>query len=546
MAKRKRNNAATQESAPPAAAPAVEAPAKSTTKKQKATTPKTEAAKPAAAANSASTTPSRTETIQVVVGFYDGVLHGFTGTIGSGSNTSSKDGKKKKSKDSDDKNSQMDFADTFLLTAHTKSIRCLAVSEASKPIPGQSQKRILASGSSDSKINLYEVTAHTASRRAQSAAEGSADKALMRHLAPRPIAEDRRNRELGSLEHHASAVTSLSFPVRSKLMSASEDSTVAVTRTRDWALLSTLRAPMVKPEGRPSGDTAAFDGTPQGVNDFALHPSMKLMMTVSKGERKVRPWNLTTGKRAKALSYGADLLRQVGESRHASGEAQRLSFGNEEFAVGFDRNVVVFDMDGEPRCLVLGKANTKVHQVRYHELPAAPAAKKEGDAADKGVSLLAVSTDDGRIVIVSTADGALRPVEGADKVKEGMAPSVARPVASLGGRAEGVGSRIKDFTLVHGDDGTLYAIGGGSDGVVRVWAVGVDELRDAAAAAAEGKDKEPLKGRLVGTYKTDNRIMCMTAYLMTPNDDVDDEEDGALDEEEEEEEGSDSDDSDDE
>lgn len=513
MAKRKRQTVQAEE-------PAVEPAA--TAKKQKAT----EATKPSSNNKTAST-----ETIQVIVGFYDGVLHGLTATIGQGG--------KGKGKGKGEGESTAEFADTFLLTAHTKSIRCLAVSPESAPVPGQTQKRTLASGSADSKINLYELSAHPPPRMP----EGDDDP--LRHAAPRPILENKRNRELGSLEHHASAVTSLEFPLRSKLISASEDSTVAVTRTRDWALLSTLRAPMAKAEGRPSGDTAAFDGTPQGVNDFAVHGSMKLMLTASKGERKVRPWNLTTGKRAKALSYGGELLRQVGESRHASGEAKRLACGvvggEDEFAVGFDRDVVVFGMTGEPRCTALGSTGTKVHQARY--LWGGPEGASEGGSGARP-ALLAVSTEDGRVVLVSTRDDHLTRREGA---REGEAPGVARTVASVGGREGGVAGRIKDFALVEDGSGrTLYVVGGGSDGVVRVWSLGVDELGRACEAG------DVLGGSLVGTYATGNRITCLEAYRMIPNpngedDDYEDgEEFGGFDDDEEEEDGESSEDDDDE
>lgn len=53
-------------------------------------------------------------TIQVIVGTYEKVLHGITASI------------KSQAKDHDEQNS-VEFADTFLLNAHTSAIRCLAV-----------------------------------------------------------------------------------------------------------------------------------------------------------------------------------------------------------------------------------------------------------------------------------------------------------------------------------------------------------------------------------------------------------------------------------
>ena len=53
-------------------------------------------------------------TIQVILGTYEKVLHGITASI------------KSQAKDHNEQNS-VEFADTFLLNAHTSAIRCLAV-----------------------------------------------------------------------------------------------------------------------------------------------------------------------------------------------------------------------------------------------------------------------------------------------------------------------------------------------------------------------------------------------------------------------------------
>lgn len=428
-----------------------------------------------------STATAYSEAIRLVAGSYDGNLHGLTVTIGP-------KGKGKKQ--------QVEFTDTFLFKAHSMSVRCVAVSAPSAPTPGKRQNVILASGSADSKINLYNLSAHPPK---------DSPHDPLRHVAKRPIVEDPYNRPLVNLEHHESAVTAVQFPTRSKLMSAGEDSKIVVTRTRDWATLGTIKAPVAKAVGRPSGDTAAHDGTPQGVNDFAVHPSMMLMMSVSKGERKVRPWNLMTGRRAKALNYERELTQQVGEGRHSSGEGKKLVWGNvdgeDEFAVGFDRDVIVFSTEGEPKCRVIPAAGTKIHQVSYVPL---------GQEDQSGPTLLALSTEDGRIVFTSTKDEHISKIADA---KEGMAPGVARTAAHVGGKDGGVTGRIKDFAVVRSaaDARTLYVVGAGSDGVVRLWAVGVEELREACE-----KPREEAIGGLIGTCETDNRVTCMAAYVMIP------------------------------
>lgn len=330
---------------------------------------------------------------------------------------------------------------------------------------------------------------------------------ILAKVAPRPIRENRKNRELGTLLHHASTVTALEFPTRSKLLSASEDSTIGVTRTRDWSLLSSVKAPIPKPLGRPSGDTAPFGGTPAGVNDFAVHSSMKVMLSVSKSERCMRLWNLLTGKKAGVLNFDRTMLREVGESRHSTGEGRKVVWGNvddeDEFAVAFDRDLIVFGMNSVPKCRVMPTLGTKVHHVEYIKLE---------DSIN--TSLLAVSTEDGRIMLFSTKEA---DIEAPKEDKDGETPKLglAKFVAYLGGKEAGVTTRIKDFSSLRSNarDGTLYFVGGSSDGKARLWTVTVAELTKAMASK-----KAPSKpaGKLLGTYETQNRITCTVAFVMIP------------------------------
>lgn len=437
--------------------------------------------------------PAQSETLQIIVGSYDRVLHGVTATIGGSTDAA-------------------DFADTFLFNAHSSAIRCVAVSRPSAPTPGQTQKVFLASGSTDERINIYNLSAHPPSRKNQD---------LLAKVALRPIRENPKNKELGTLLHHASTVTSLKFPNRSKLLTASEDSTIAVARTRDWSVLSTIKAPIAKPLGRPSGDTAPFGGTPSGVNDFAIHPSMKLMISVSKSERCMRLWNLVTGRKAGVLSFSREMLREAGESKHSTGEGRRVVWGNadgaDEFAVGFDRDIVVFGMDSVPKCRVMPTTRTKVHQFSYVSID-----------EESGLKLLAVSTEDGRVLFFSTkADDLSTPSEDDDSTLP-----VAKMVGFVGGKAEQVTGRIKDFTILRGEanKGALYLAAASSEGKVRVWTL---QAKDLERAASKKKAGEKPLGTMAGAYETQNRITCLAAYVMIPRPDgAEDSEDEDVDEEE--------------
>jgi protein MAK11 len=426
--------------------------------------------------STSSSTPKYPITIQVIAGSYDRILHGVTATI-------------------DPKNNdKVEFADTFLFNAHASAIRCLALSPPSAPIPKQTQKIILASGSTDERINLYHLSAHAPSK---------ISVPVTPSLNPKAIVENPQNRELGSLLHHSSTITALHFPNRSKLLSSAEDSTIAVTRTRDWSLLSTIKAPIPKPVGRPSGDTAPLGGAPSGVNDFAVHPSMKLMISVGKGEKCMRLWNLVTGKKAGVLNFERGILGEVGEGKHSSGEGRKVAWGatdvGEEFCVGFERGILVFGMDSKPKCKVVPEPRTKIHELCYVQL---------GDEGD--IQLLAVSTEDGRILFYSTRPADL-VISATVQGKEAPLAS-AKMFAQLGGKEAGLSGRIKDFNILSNGEGLtrdFIIVTGGSDGALRIWKL-------AAAEVASHKGKAKQVGELLGTYETNNRVTCLKSFVMLP------------------------------
>ena len=416
-------------------------------------------------------------TIQIIAGSYDRVLHGITVTI-----LPKEDAQ---------------FADTFLFNAHASAIRSLALSPPSAPVPKQSQKIILASGSTDERINLYHLSAHAPSK---------ITVPVIPSLTTKAVVENPQNRELGSLLHHSSTVTALYFPNRSKLLSSAEDSTIAVTRTRDWSLLSTIKAPIPKPVGRPSGDTAPLGGAPSGINDFAVHPSTKLMISVGKGEKCMRLWNLVTGKKAGVLNFERSMLGEVGEGRFSSGEGRKVAWGSsdvgEEFCVAFERGVLVFGMDSKPRCKAVPEPRSKIHQICYVQV-----------AEDDGLQILAVSTEDGRILFYSTISKNLSPSP-AKVVDEKDTPlPSAKLIAQLGGKDAGFTGRIKDFvalSLRNDTSNQLLIVTGGSDGALRVWKLFASEDLIPHSGATRQV------GQLLGTYETANRITCLKAFVMLP------------------------------
>jgi protein MAK11 len=459
-----------------------------TANKSKAPTSST----PAEAGSEAETT-----TIQIITGSYERVLHGFAATIPrsliTGQDASKEEGEKP----------EVDFTDTFLFNAHTSAIRCLALS----PLSEETSKVMLATGSTDERINLYSLsTAPPVISKSQP---------KLPSLNGASITENPKNKELGTLLHHASNITALHFPSRSKLLSAAEDSTVAITRTRDWTALSTIKAPIPKPQGRPSGDTAGPGEVPSGVNDFAMHPSNRLMLTVGKGEKCMRLWNMLTAKKAGVLNFGREILTAVGEGRFGSGEGRRVVWDKEgeEFAVAFERGVVVFSIDCKAKAKIAPTPRTKIHQMHY--LP-----------SESHQSILLVSTEDGRVMLYDTSDTS-SPAEDATKSASKDDIPISKLVAQIGGPGSGISGRVKDFDILPIASSTFLVVTGSSDGTIRTWSFNMQEL-EADDKPDDGKGFTAKQvGKLLGTYKTGTRVTCLKAFIMTGSPDAEEEEEVA-------------------
>ncbi|KAK5134307.1 hypothetical protein LTR08_006736 [Meristemomyces frigidus] len=421
--------------------------------------------------------------VQIVAGSYERVLHGFSASIPRHLLQTTPDTSEPAATD------DVTFSDTFLFAAHASSVRCLAVSP-----PTESDKRFLATGSSDERINVYSVS--TAPPKANG-------KPSLPSLAANVVVENPRNRSLGSLTHHDRAITRLDFPAKGKLFSAAEDNTIAISRTRDWTMLSSIKAPIPKAQGRPSGDTAGPGETPAGVHDFAIHPSQKLMLSVGRGERSLRLWNLMTGKKAGVLNFDRSLLTQAGEGKFGSGEGRRVLWNaaGDAYVVGFERGAAVFGLDSKPKAVIRPSPPTKLHQSRVLKLGSH--------------EVFATSTEDGRILFFDLDFP--ESETGAEQL-----PSCTC-VAQLGGKAAEISGRIKDFEILRvGAESsvTLLVVTASSDGAVRLWSM-PDTLNAVESAAADAGEQvksvpsPPVQvGRLIGTLETGSRITCLGAFIM--------------------------------
>ncbi|KXT11864.1 hypothetical protein AC579_4187 [Pseudocercospora musae] len=418
--------------------------------------------------------------IQIVTGSYERTLHGISATI-------------PHSVFRHASHENVHFHHTFLFAAHASAIRCLAIS----PAANDADTRFLATGSSDERINVYSLST------APPPPPKTTSKPILPSLSAAAIAENPRNKSLGSLTHHDRAITRLQFLHKNRLFSAAEDATICISRTRDWTVLTSLKAPIPKPQGRPSGDTAGPGEIPAGVNDFAIHPSQKLMLTVGRGEKCIRLWNLMTGKRAQALNFERDLLLQVGESKCSSGEGRRVVWdrAGENYVVGFERGAAVFGIDCKPKAVI--RPATKIHQMRFMSPP----------PEDDEESTLAISTEDGRIVLYDLSQ--------IDEASDASKLPQVQPKAEIGGRAAGVTGRVKDFDIVFLDESAKVVNGSGawlfvaasSDGAVRLWSLPFGWKRDIKKEGNHRTETAQV-GQLIATKEAGSRITCVGAFLL--------------------------------
>ena len=437
--------------------------------------------------------------VQIIIGTYERILHGFLATIVLERSSFDTAG--------------ATFADTFLFNAHASAIRCLATS----PRSNDTDRVLLASGGSDQMVNLYSLSCVQSSPPSTKHPPVSAMKG-------QNITENAPNREVGSLQHHAGGVNVLCFPTKSKLLTAADDNTIAVARTKDWTILSTIKVPTPKVRGQASGDTAPTSAGATGVNDLAIHPSMKLMISVGKGERCMRLWNLVTGKRAAVLNFDRQHLQAIGERKHSIGEGRKVRWNGsgEEFVVAFDRGCLIYGIDSKPKCYLLPMPRTKIHQIRYFTI--------RNSSVENAQELLALSTDDGRLLFYST-----RSLQFTLHTTSPLTVSVplCEPIAQLGGLSQSTVGRVKDFEMISLPNCQVSLIvTGSSDGAVRLWLIDEGELWKLATSTSKASESfhgtmsqttcftEEVPGtlqvgRLVDTYETGHRVTCLKALVMS-------------------------------
>lgn len=167
--------------------------------------------------------------------------------------------------------------------------------------------------------------------------------------------------------------------------------------------------------------------------------------------------------------------------------------------------------------------STKIHQLHYTDI---------STTSDESKEVLAVSTEDGRILFYFVASSTLSQSTG----PEGKSQiSICRAVGQLGGSEEGLVGRIKDFEILKPPDmDGFFIVTGSSDGAIRLWMVQAVDLQgprtnhdDSSETELGDQVKSPPNeatiktpnpkqvGKLIGAYEAGNRITCLKAFIMS-------------------------------
>lgn len=143
--------------------------------------------------------------------------------------------------------------------------------------------------------------------------------------------------------NHPGTITSLSFPSRTYLLSTGADGRICLYRTRDWALLRTLKGHV----GR--------------VNCAAAHPSGRLALSVGR-DGTIRMWDLMRGRGAASTKIRTE------------GEIVRWNAAGTKFAVLAGTQLMVFATDMTRLHALDGR--TRLHDVKFAKMPTGEGAEE--------------------------------------------------------------------------------------------------------------------------------------------------------------------------
>ncbi|RSH83572.1 uncharacterized protein EHS24_007260 [Apiotrichum porosum] len=269
----------------------------------------------------------------------------------------------------------------------------------------------------------------------------------------------RRKKEVGSLSQHTGSITSLAFPSSSHLLASSDDSTISLFRSSDWALLKSLK------------------GHSGRVNHVDVHPTGRVALSVGK-DQTLKMWDLMRGRGAASLPLGSEA------------ELVKFSPRGTHFAVLYPKKVEIYS-------LTLKLMHTLETKSRFNHLLFA-------DVPGSEAELLCIGTEKGVVEVYDVEIGQADDDEDDedDDEEDEDEENAKGPFAIVDRVATLVGhtNRIKDvssinFTAPSGPTVLLTTVS--SDGFINLYDL---------AAAQDGAEVQP-----VASYDTNkSRLTCVS------------------------------------
>ena len=216
-------------------------------------------------------TPAQTHgnSFMIIAGSYEKLLYGLEGTYSPGSDKPS-------------------LEPIFIFPAHLACVKAVAASPGGK---------WLATGSEDEFIKVWDLRRR---KEVGSLSQHTGKSSSFNRITL--VWESSLWRSLGS-------ITSVHFPTPSHLLATSEDSTMSLFRTSDWALLKSLK------------------GHSGRVNHVDVHPTGRVALSVGK-DKTLRMWDLMRGRGASSLPLGTGMSACVRRCGMADTVMQRRKWSN--------------------------------------------------------------------------------------------------------------------------------------------------------------------------------------------------------------------------
>jgi protein MAK11 len=362
-------------------------------------------------------------------------------------------------KDDDDKKRQPHFQPIFHFQAHSLSIRSMDIA-----------KRYLVTGSNDEHIRIYDLQ-----KRKELGTllqhQGSITKLLFSNEVDNDNKKDDNNDddEDKNLEKN--------YPSHKKgkwLLSASEDGTILIWRTKDWEKFGILK------------------GHHGAVNDLAIHPSGRIAISVGI-DQTVRLWNLMTAKKASNLKLRGAL------TRGQTGSFIKFDSSGEFFIIGFRDRIMFWNTREAKMINLLGTNRMVIMDIQFISL-------------DDNQEYLIIAFSNGSINFYEFNDKLFKPIDKDLKEIDGAnLDNLPEPKWSLQGHA----SRVKGISIYKEFiNNKLYTfmVSISSDGRIVVWNL-APKMMDQIAVYSTGE-----RLNVVGTVQETIEKASTMKPIYNPND----------------------------